>query len=104
MRVVEFWRTQTPPSADVPVFQDEAYADKKDPGADDDLFWNAVEVVVNFHQASASVLQRRLRIGYARAARLVDLMEARGFIGPFEGSKPREVRITAEQLAAMRER
>lgn len=102
--VVAFWRAQNQDTPAMPEFTVQAGGDERDPAAEDDLFWEAVKVVVDFKQASASVLQRRLRIGYSRAARLVDLMEAKGFVGPFEGSKPREVRITAEQLAAMRER
>ena len=55
-------------------------------------------MVVEEGQASISLLQRRLRIGYARAARLIDEMEARGIVGGFEGSKPRKVLITEEDL------
>ncbi|MGO0121770.1 DNA translocase FtsK [Desulfothermobacter acidiphilus] len=65
--------------------------------AEDELLPQAVEIVVRAGQASASLLQRRLRVGYARAARLIDLMERRGIVGPFEGSKPRPVLITLEQ-------
>ena len=64
----------------------------------DVLLPDAIELVVNEGQASISLLQRRLKIGYARAARLVDEMEARGIIGGFEGSKPRKVLVTAEDL------
>jgi len=64
----------------------------------DDLFYQAVELVVENKQASVSLLQRRLRIGYTRAARLIDEMEARQIVGPYEGSKPRVVLITHEQL------
>ncbi len=60
-------------------------------GDDDDLYDAAVETVVSAKKASASLLQRRLKVGYARAARLLDLMEERGVIGPGEGAKPREV-------------
>ncbi|MGO0061655.1 DNA translocase FtsK [Brevibacillus fluminis] len=60
---------------------------------DDDLFDQAVQIVAEGQTASASLLQRRLRIGYTRAARLIDIMEAKGIVGPYEGSKPREVRI-----------
>jgi S-DNA-T family DNA segregation ATPase FtsK/SpoIIIE len=58
---------------------------------DDDLYNEALEVVRNAGKASASLLQRRLRVGYARAARLLDLMEDQGAIGPAQGAKPREV-------------
>ena len=60
----------------------------------DDLFEQAVEVVLEVGQASSSVLQRRLGVGYPRASRLIDLLEKNGIIGPFEGSKPRKVLIT----------
>ncbi len=67
---------------------------------EDELFGDAVELVVNAGQASASMLQRRFRIGYNRAGRLVDMMEAKGIIGPSEGSKPRKVLITKEEFEA----
>jgi S-DNA-T family DNA segregation ATPase FtsK/SpoIIIE len=57
----------------------------------DPLFKEAVEAVIQYERASASLLQRRLSIGYARAARILDELEARGIVGPAEGSKPREV-------------
>jgi len=60
---------------------------------EDDLYDDAVKLVIEAQTASASLLQRRFRIGYARAARLVDMMEANQIVGPFEGSKPREVLI-----------
>ncbi|MFF2449792.1 DNA translocase FtsK [Neobacillus sp. NPDC058068] len=58
---------------------------------DDDLYDEAVELIVEMQTASVSMLQRRFRIGYTRAARLIDEMEARGVVGPYEGSKPRAV-------------
>ena len=63
-------------------------------GADDfdPLFDEAAHMVVQFQQGSASLLQRRLKLGYNRAGRIVDQLEAAGIIGPFEGSKAREVR------------
>jgi S-DNA-T family DNA segregation ATPase FtsK/SpoIIIE len=57
----------------------------------DELFDQAVGIVVEAKQASVSLLQRRMRVGYTRAARLIDQMEAKGVVGPYEGSKPREV-------------
>jgi S-DNA-T family DNA segregation ATPase FtsK/SpoIIIE len=70
----------------------------QDPDDDlDELFDQAVQIVLEAKQASVSLLQRRMRIGYARAARLIDQMEARGIVGPYEGSKPREVLISEGQ-------
>lgn len=68
----------------------------------DTLFMDAVDLVVEVGQASVSMIQRRFRVGYSRAARIVDQMELQGLVGPFEGSKPREVLITAEQWQAMK--
>lgn len=68
-------------------------------GPDEDPMLNdAVKVVVEAGQASTSLLQRKLKLGYARAARIVDEMEQRGIVGPYEGSKPRKVLITKDQL------
>jgi S-DNA-T family DNA segregation ATPase FtsK/SpoIIIE len=63
---------------------------------DDDLYEEAKEVVAAAGKASASLLQRRLRIGYARAARLLDILEEKGVIGPGEGAKPRQVLISTQ--------
>ncbi len=65
-------------------------------GDDDELFEQARELVIEAGKASASYLQRRLRVGYARAARLLDMLEEQGVIGPGEGAKPREVLIKKE--------
>ncbi len=61
---------------------------------DDDLFLDAVDCVIRSNKASSSLLQRRLRIGYARAARLLDLLEEKGVVGPADGSRPRDVLIS----------
>ncbi len=63
----------------------------------DDMLDAAIECVIEMGQASTSLLQRKLKLGYARAARIIDQMEERGVVGPFEGSKPRQVLITKEQ-------
>ena len=74
----------------------------EEPGGDyDELLPAAIEVVVETGMASVSMLQRRLKLGYSRAARLVDQMEEKGVVGPFEGSKPRQVLITKEQWQEM---
>ena len=67
----------------------------------DELLPAAVEVILETGQASVSMLQRRLKLGYARAARIVDEMEERGIVGPFEGAKPRQLLITKEQWEQM---
>ena len=64
----------------------------------------ATEVVVETGMASVSMLQRRLKLGYARAARLVDQLEDKGIVGPFEGSKPRQVLITKDQWQELKYR
>ncbi len=64
--------------------------------ADDPMLNAAIETVIEVGQASTSLLQRKLKLGYARAARLVDVMEERGVVGPYEGSKPRQVLLTKE--------
>lgn len=69
--------------------------------AADELLPKAIECVVEAGQASTSLLQRRLKLGYARAARIIDEMEQRGIVGPFEGSKPRTVLITRQQWIEM---
>ncbi len=69
---------------------------------EDELLSDAIEVVVEAGLASTSLLQRRLKVGYARAARLVDEMEQRGIVGPFEGSKPRQVLLTKDRYYEMK--
>ncbi|MBE6970258.1 MAG: DNA translocase FtsK, partial [Ruminococcaceae bacterium] len=67
----------------------------------DELLPQAVDVILDTKQASVSMLQRRLKLGYARAARLVDQMEELGVVGPFEGSKPRQLLIDRQQWQEM---
>ena len=77
-----------------------------EPNADeldgDELLPQAVDVVLETGMASVSMLQRRLKLGYARAARIVDEMEEKGIVGPFQGSKPRNILITKEQWESMK--
>ena len=70
-------------------------------GDGDEMLPQAIEVVVEAGMASTSLLQRRLRLGYARAGRIIDEMEQRGIVGPHEGSKPRQVLITRQQWLEM---
>ncbi len=75
-----------------------AVTSDSDDGDSDPMLEAAIECVVENGLASTSLLQRKLKLGYARAARIMDEMEAKGVIGPFEGAKPRQVLITREQL------
>ena len=68
----------------------------------DEMLPAAVDVILETGQASVSMLQRRLKLGYARAARIVDEMESKGIVGPYQGSKPRDLLITKEQWEAMK--
>ena len=68
----------------------------------DEMLPAAVDVILETGQASVSMLQRRLKLGYARAARIVDEMEEKGIVGPFQGSKPRAILVTKEQWQAMK--
>ena len=83
-----------------------ATASDPDPSPDelahDEMLPEAVEVILETKQASVSLLQRRLKLGYARAARIVDEMEEMGVVGPFVGSKPRQILITKEQWDVMK--
>jgi DNA segregation ATPase FtsK/SpoIIIE-like protein len=69
-----------------------------------DLFEQAAETVIEYGSASVSVLQRRLGIGYPRAARLIDELEKKQIIGPFEGSKPRKILVTKTEWLEMKAR
>jgi S-DNA-T family DNA segregation ATPase FtsK/SpoIIIE len=71
---------------------------------EDELYEPAVRLVVMNGHASTSLLQRRFKIGYTRAARLIDMMEQRGIVGPLDGAKPREILITRDEMEAMFQR
>ncbi|MEA4824032.1 MAG: DNA translocase FtsK [Clostridiaceae bacterium] len=79
-----------------------AESDPDDEG--DPMLGDAIDVVMETGQASASMLQRRLKLGYARAARIIDQMEARGIIGPFDGSRPRQILISRTDWQEMKMR
>jgi S-DNA-T family DNA segregation ATPase FtsK/SpoIIIE len=100
-KVIDFIKMQRPPQYDDEVVSQPVQLDGKggvvaDYGgqdADDDMFKDAVQVVIDNRKASTSLLQRRLRIGYGRAARLIETMEEQGIIGAADGSRPREVLV-----------
>ena len=101
-KIVEYIKKQyegTSPEYDIEIIE-EIEVDKSKGASDecDELLPEAIQIVVDAGQASISMLQRRLRVGYARAARLIDEMEIRGIVSGFEGSKPRNVLITKEEF------
>jgi len=95
--LVEYLRTQPKPKLDIVMNKPEV-SNINDFDYDDDLFPEAARVVVRTNTASVSMLQRHFKIGYARAGRLIDLLEKAGVIGPHLGSKPREVIMSVEDL------
>ncbi|MDR1619777.1 MAG: DNA translocase FtsK [Clostridiales bacterium] len=104
-RVVNHFRQQAlAPTFDERLIEEMAAGPVAGDGAesngrqDDELLGEAVRVVLDSGQASISMIQRRLRVGYARAARLVDIMEQRGYVSGFDGSKPRKLLITRAQF------
>lgn len=104
-RIVEHIHQQPPqePKFLLPTGEDEATSiyNRRSRDERDELFNEALKLVVRHQQGSVSLLQRRLKIGYARAARLIDQLEEAGFVGPFDGSKAREVLADEEQLKEM---
>lgn len=103
VKVNDFLRMQRPPQYDDEVVSQPVQlngkggivADISHSDADDDMWRDAVHVVVENRKASTSLLQRRLRIGYGRASRLIDMMEEQGIVSPADGAKPRDVLITS---------
>jgi S-DNA-T family DNA segregation ATPase FtsK/SpoIIIE len=87
-----------PDALHLPDFQDEESEGigEFDPNERDELFEDAARIIVQTQQGSTSLLQRKLKLGYNRAGRIIDQLEAAGIVGPFEGSKAREVKIATE--------
>jgi S-DNA-T family DNA segregation ATPase FtsK/SpoIIIE len=109
-RVVDFWKEQANPDYDetflmAPPSDEDAPDEEGDVDyTDDPAYEEAVRVVLEMGKASTSILQRRLRLGYGRAARLLDMMQKEGIIGPPDGSRPREVLKTPDWLREVEER
>ncbi|MFZ5802932.1 MAG: DNA translocase FtsK [Candidatus Omnitrophota bacterium] len=98
-RIVEFLKEQGKPEFHPEI--EKVQSGRSLVGAEekDELFEEAVKIVLETKQASTSNLQRRMRLGYTRAARIIDQMEAEGIIGPQQGAKPREILVSAEDSA-----
>jgi S-DNA-T family DNA segregation ATPase FtsK/SpoIIIE len=93
--VTAHWRAEAEPHYDLSIVETDEDSTARVEDVEDDetdrLFGDAVQVIQEYDRASASLLQRRLKIGYARAARIIDQLEAHGYIGPFDGSNARQV-------------
>jgi len=95
-RVVEFVSKQSPPAFDMAMhekLQSTAAPEEEVTSEDEELVEKCLEIIRQEKRASTSLLQRRLRLGYTRAARIVDILEQRGILGPGEGAKPREILV-----------
>ena len=109
-RLCDFLRAQRPPNYDDEVVSQPVQLNGRggivaqiEGGDDDDMWKDAVRVVVDNGKASTSLLQRKLRLGYGRASRLMDMMEEQGIIGPADGAKPREVLVNSVDEVFARE-
>ncbi len=103
-RVVEYIKTQGYSSYDENIIEkinDSSVGNDSNSGDNDPLLNQAIDMVVDQGQASVSLVQRKFKVGYSRAARIIDQMEARNIVGRFEGSKPRQVLITKQQWIEM---
>jgi len=94
-RVVEFIKAQGEPAYDDQILKEQQKSSLAN-GDKDELYDEAVRVIMESNQASVSILQRRMRLGYTRAARIIDMMEVEGLVGQFEGSKPRKILVDRE--------
>lgn len=98
-RVIGYWKSQGKPEyLDPEGFLSETETKVESSGFEDELFIDAGRLIMNTGMASVSFLQRKLKLGYARAARLIDLLEENGVVGGYEGSKPRQILMTMEEF------
>jgi len=96
-RVMEFIKKQQTPEYDEAILQQQRSGLALSNDEKDELYDEALRLVLETNQASVSILQRRMRLGYTRAARLIDMMEQNGIVGPYCGSKPRDILINREE-------
>lgn len=96
-RVVGFIKAQGEPAYDDQILKEQQKNSLAGGGEKDELYDEAVRVIMESNQASVSILQRRMRLGYTRAARIIDIMELEGLVGPYEGSKPRRILVDRQQ-------
>ena len=96
-RVIAFIKRQKRPVYNTTIIEQQKTGGARDQEAKDEYYDEAVRLVIETNQASVSILQRRMRLGYTRAARLIDMMEQDGIVGPYAGSKPREILVDREQ-------
>jgi S-DNA-T family DNA segregation ATPase FtsK/SpoIIIE len=94
-KVVNFIKAQAEPIYDEEILKGQQKS-HQGTAEKDEMYEEAVRVIIESNQASVSILQRRLRLGYTRAARIIDTMELEGLVGPFEGSKPRRILVDRE--------
>ncbi|HVJ48800.1 DNA translocase FtsK [Desulfitobacterium sp.] len=98
-RIIDYWKAQGKPEyLDPEGFLAEMETKNEGAGPDDELFVDAGRMIMNTGMASVSFLQRKFKLGYARAARLIDLLEDNGVVGGYEGSKPRQILMTKEEF------
>jgi S-DNA-T family DNA segregation ATPase FtsK/SpoIIIE len=105
MAVVDFLKKQGEPEYHEEILHTKVLGGGgglQDDGDDDPLTWEAADIVVTSRMGSTSLLQRRLKVGYARAGRIMDILEQKGIVGPPDGSKPREVLADIEELESIK--
>jgi S-DNA-T family DNA segregation ATPase FtsK/SpoIIIE len=95
--ILNFIKKQGEPVYDEAILKQQEQAQLGGHLEKDELYETAAKLIIESGQASVSILQRRLRLGYTRAARLIDMMEAEGLVGPYQGSKPRDILVNREQ-------
>ena len=101
-RITSFLKKMADPIYDETVLKEpDERGGTTDPGEFDEMYYDAVRTVLQEGKCSITLIQRRLQLGYARAARIVDMMEQQGVVGPGEGSKPREILVGADYLEAL---